>query len=74
MSITRKNVHVVVSLIGGTILKGTLVVERTSRLSDTLNKREKDFIVLSDYEGTHHIINKRHIIKVVEIESLELEE
>ncbi len=74
MSLTRKNVHVVVSLIGGTILKGTLVVERGSRLSDTLNKREKHFIVLSDYDGTHHIINKRHIIKVLEIESLEVEE
>jgi hypothetical protein len=73
-SITRKDVHVEISLTEGSILKGTLVIERTSRLSDTLNKRDKDFIVMLDYEGTHHIINKQHIIKVIEIESLELEE
>jgi len=51
-----------------------MVIERTSRLSDTLNKRDKDFIVLSDYEQNHHIINKRNILKVVEIEHLELED
>ena len=74
MSLTRKDTHVVMTLIDGTILKGTLVIERTARLSDTLNKHNKDFIVLSDYEGSHHIINKHHIIKVIEIDSLELEE
>lgn len=74
MSLTRKDTHVVMTLIDDTILKGTLVIERTARLSDTLNKHNKDFIVLSDYEGNHHIINKHHIIKVIEIDSLELEE
>jgi len=73
MSLTRKDVHVEMSLIDGSVLKGTLVIERTSRLSDTLNKHNKEFIVLSGYDSTYHIINKRHIIKVVEIESLELE-
>ncbi len=72
MSLTRKDVHVEMSLIDGSVLKGTLVVERTNRLSDTLNKHDKDFIVLSDYDDNHHIINKRQIVKVVEIESLEL--
>jgi len=74
MSLTRKDTHVVMTLIDGSILKGTLVIERTARLSDTLNNHNKDFIVLSDYENNHHIINKHHIIKVVEIESLELED
>ncbi|MDM8559237.1 hypothetical protein [Candidatus Parabeggiatoa sp. HSG14] len=74
MSLTRKNVHVEVKLVDGSILKGTLVIERSTRLSDTLNKFNKDFIVLSDYEKTHHIINKKHIIKVLEeVESIELE-
>ncbi|MDM8567346.1 hypothetical protein QUF74_17065 [Candidatus Halobeggiatoa sp. HSG11] len=73
-SLTRKDTHVVMTLIDGAILKGTLVIERTSRLSDTLNKHDKDFIVLSDYEDNHHIINKHHIIKVIEVDSLELEE
>ena len=74
MSLTRKNVHVQITLITGISLKGTLVVDREIRLSDTLNKHNKDFIVLSDYENTHHIINKQHIVKVMEIDSLELEE
>ncbi len=73
MSLTRKDVHVEMSLIDGSFLKGTLVVERTNRLSDTLNKHDKDFIVLSDYDDNHHIINKRQIVKVIEIESIELE-
>lgn len=73
MSLTRKDTHVVMTLINGETLKGTLVIERTTRLSDTLNKHNKDFIVLSDYEDNHHIINKHHIIKVVEIDSLELD-
>ncbi|MCK5525156.1 MAG: hypothetical protein KAI83_18670 [Thiomargarita sp.] len=71
MSLTRKDVHVEMSLIDGSILKGTLVVERTNRLSDTLNKHDKDFIVLSDYDDNHHIINKRQIVKVVEIKSID---
>jgi hypothetical protein len=74
MSLTRKNVHVEMTLVNRTNLKGTLVIDRTTRLSDTLNKHDKEFIVLSDYEGICHIINKQHIIKVVEIESIEFEE
>jgi len=73
MSLTRKDVHVEMKLIDGSLLKGTLVIDRTSRLSDSLNNHEKDFIVLLDYDSTCHIINKRQIIKVLEVESLELE-
>ena len=74
MSLTRKDVHVEITLVDGPALKGTLVVERSTRLSDMLNHHDKDFIVLSDYNDEHHIINKQHIVEVVEIESLELEE
>jgi hypothetical protein len=73
-SIVRKDVHVVMNLIDGSILKGTMMVDRSIRLSDMLNNHNRDFIVLTDYENTHHIINKRHVLKVVEIESVELEE
>ena len=74
MSLTRKDVHVEMKLSDGSLLKGTLVIERTSRLSDVLNKNDKNFIVLSDYDSNYHIVNKQHIIKVLEVESLELEE
>ncbi|HIE01986.1 MAG TPA: hypothetical protein EYP59_17165 [Thiotrichaceae bacterium] len=74
MSLTRKDVHVEITLIKGEDdLKGTMVIDRDSRLSDALNNSQKNFIVLSDYNGIHHILNKRHIVKAVEIESLELE-
>jgi len=74
MSLTRKDVHVEMKLSDGSLLKGTLVIERTSRLSDVLNKHDKSFIVLSDYDSNCHIVNKQHIIKVLEVESLEVEE
>jgi len=74
MSLTRKDVHVEITLIkGDDDLTGTMVIDRDSRLSDALNNSRKHFIVLSDYKGNHHILNKRHIVKAVEIESLELE-
>lgn len=73
MSLTRKDVHVEMKLIDSSLLKGTLVIERTSRLSDVLNKHDKNFIVLTDYDSNYHIINKQQIIKVLEVESLELE-
>ncbi len=74
MSLTRKDVHVEITLIkGDDDLTGTMVIDRDSRLSDALNNSRKNFIVLSDYNGIHHILNKQHIVKAVEIESLELE-
>ncbi len=70
----RKDVHVILNLIDGSVLKGTMVIDRTIRLSDMLNNHNKDFIVLTDYENTHHIINKRHLLKAVEVEGVELNE
>jgi hypothetical protein len=73
-SLTRKDVHVEITLIkGDENLKGTMVIERTSRLSDVLNNPQKTFLVLLDYEGVHHIINKQHIVKAIEIESIEFD-
>lgn len=74
MSLTRKDVHVEITLIEGSVLKGIMIIDRSTRLSDTLNKRDKDFIVLTDYQQTPHMINKRNIIKVIEVEHLEIEE
>ncbi|MCK5720626.1 MAG: hypothetical protein KAH84_11875 [Thiomargarita sp.] len=73
MSLTRRDVHIEMSLADHSSLTGTLVIDRESRLSDVLNKGDKDFFVLQDYKGNHHIINKQHIVKIVEIESLDLE-
>jgi len=69
MGLTRRDIHVVMTISDGSILEGTLVIERNTRLSDVLNKSDKEFIVLSDYESTAHIINKHHIIKLIEIPS-----
>jgi len=67
MTLTRKRVHVLMRVSDGSELEGTVVIDRTTRLSDVLNKGDKDFIALNDYENQVHIINKHHIIKVMEI-------
>ena len=72
-SLVRKDIHVVMNLVDGSVIKGTMSVDRTIRLSDMLNNHNKDFIVLTDYDDVHHIVNKHHILKVVEVESMELE-
>ncbi|MCV6637197.1 hypothetical protein [Candidatus Albibeggiatoa sp. nov. NOAA] len=72
-SLTRKNVHVTMHLVNGENLKGTVVIEKTARLSDTMNNLNKDFIVLIDYEDKGHIINKSHIVQIMENEDLEIQ-
>ena len=72
-SLTRKTVHVTMHLINGDILQGTVVIEKTSRLSDTMNNLNKDFIVLMDYKDKGHIINKAHIVQIMENEDLEIQ-
>ncbi|WP_353571230.1 hypothetical protein [Candidatus Albibeggiatoa sp. nov. BB20] len=72
-SLTRKTIHVTMHLINGEILKGTVVIEKTLRLSDTMNKLSKDFMVLIDYEDKGHIINKTHIVQIMENEDLEIQ-
>jgi len=72
-SLTRKRVHVMIYLTGGTVMKGTMVIDVGARLSDALNRSDKDFVVLSDYEDTPNIINKRHIIKLIELQETDLQ-
>jgi hypothetical protein len=48
-------------------LEGSVVIESAIRLSDLLNYRDKEFIVLIDHKNEIHIINKRHIIEVMEL-------
>ncbi len=70
-AVGMRKVSVDMTLLDGSVLKGTVVViGRTARLSDTLNNPEKEFIVLSDNKNNHHMVNKRHILKVLETESL----
>lgn len=60
-------------LVNGEILQGTVVIEKNTRLSDTMNNLNKDFIVLIDYEDKGHIINKTHIVQIMENEDLEIQ-
>jgi hypothetical protein len=57
-----------VYLSGGTMMKGTMVIDVNTRLSDALNRSDKEFVVVSDYEDTPNIINKHHIIKLIELQ------
>ena len=50
-----------------TQLEGTVFIESAVRLSDVLNYRDKNFIVLLDQHEEVHIINKKHIIEVKEL-------
>ncbi|EIJ41182.1 hypothetical protein BegalDRAFT_0260 [Beggiatoa alba B18LD] len=70
-TLTRRTIHVIIQIPDGNLLKGTLLIERNSRLSDVLNNA-KDFIVLMDYEDKAHIINKRHIVQAIELEELKI--
>lgn len=66
MALTRKKIYVSIQISNGSHLIGTMVIERDSRLSDVFNNFKKDFIVLTDQYGKPHIINKRHIIQIME--------
>jgi len=67
----RKEVNVVLLLSNSVTLVGTVVIDRTTRFSDVLNKTSKDFIVVKDTEKKMHIVNKHHIIEVTEVEEVE---
>jgi hypothetical protein len=64
---TQKKLHVVMNMSDGSKREGTVLIDRNSRLSDVLNKADKNFVVLLDFENEVHITNKRHIIDVVEL-------
>jgi hypothetical protein len=67
----RKEVNVVLLLSNSSILEGTVVIDRTTRFSDVLNKTSKDFIVVKDTGKKMHIVNKHHIVEVTEVEEVE---
>lgn len=70
-TLIRKEVRVVLLLSDASTLLGTVVIDRTTRFSDVLNKTSKDFIVVKDSENRMHIVNKHHIIQVTEVEEVE---
>lgn len=67
MSITRKKIHVVIVMSDGSKLEGTLIIEGYTRLSDVINNKSKDFIVLLDFDNRVHITNKQQIIQIMEM-------
>lgn len=67
MTLTRKKVFVAVHISDSAILNGYVVIERGTRLSDALNNLNKDFIVVTEESGQAHILNKHHIVKVLEL-------
>lgn len=67
MTLTRKKVHVSIQISNGAHLAGTMIIERDSRLSDVFNNLKKDFIVVTDNTRQPHIVNKRHIIQILEL-------
>lgn len=66
----RKEVNVMLLLSNNVTLMGTVVIDRTMRFSDVLNKTNKDFIVLRDARNKMHIVNKHHIVEVTEVEEV----
>jgi hypothetical protein len=67
MAITRKRMHVVMIMSDSSKLEGTLIIEGYTRLSDVINNKSKDFLVLLDFNTQVHIVNKQHIIQIMEM-------
>lgn len=67
MAITRKRMHVVMIMSDSSKLEGTLIIEGYTRLSDVINNKTKDFLVLLDFNTQVHIVNKQHIIQIMEL-------
>ncbi|NJO16323.1 MAG: hypothetical protein HC877_11405 [Thioploca sp.] len=67
MTITRKRMHVMIIMSDSSKLEGTLIIEGYTRLSDVINNKSKDFIVLLDFDNQIHIVNKQHIIQIMEL-------
>ncbi len=69
-SLVRKNVHVIISMSNGAVLKGVLTIERSERLSDMLNKSDKHFLALVDDDNKVHLVNRQHIVEIMEDEQV----
>lgn len=67
VGLMRKAVRVLIHTSNGNELRGTLIIERDVRLSDVLNNSKKEFVVMLDEDNHPHILNKQHIMEVIEI-------
>lgn len=64
--IPRQTVRVTISLSDSRNIAGELKIDLDSRLSDFMNQPEP-FIVIKDKNGTLRIINKEHIVEIMEL-------
>jgi hypothetical protein len=65
-TIPRQSVHVILTLSDSRNLSGDIQIDLDSRLSDFMNQPER-FIILRDKDNTLKIVNKDHIIEVIEL-------
>ncbi len=65
-TIPRQSIHVIVTLSDSRNLSGDIQIDLNSRLSDFMNQPEK-FVVLRDKDNSLKIVNKEHIIEVIEL-------
>ena len=65
-AIPRQSVHVIITLSDSRNLSGEIQIDLDSRLSDFMNQPER-FIILRDKDNSLKIVNKDHIIEVIEL-------
>lgn len=65
-TIPRQSVHVIITLSDSRNLSGEIQIDLDSRLSDFMNQPER-FIILRDKDNSLKIVNKDHIIEVIEL-------
>ena len=65
-SIPRQSVHVIITLSDSRNLSGEIQIDLDSRLSDFMNLPER-FIIIKDKDQSLKIVNKDHIIEVIEL-------
>ena len=65
--IPRQSVHVIITLTDSRNLSGEIQIDLDSRLSDFMNLPER-FIKIRDKDQSLKIVNKDHIIEVIELD------
>ena len=65
-SIPRQSVHVIITLSDSRNLSGEIQIDLDSRLSDFMNLPER-FIIIKDKDQSLKIVNKNHLIEVIEL-------